>query len=571
MGIFILLVVILLACLLVAGIALLLFSGQVYGQASRGAGGMAAECLATSAIEDAFHQLQKDVNDAASPLFLEVRRALLLRDPLTLDLTRRYPARRLPAVIARSPDRGFHGLFRIEGPQVVLRVSPETDTGEPQMLTMEAAAHLTLGGRSIHRRVRVARQVGITRVAPRRPLDQVPFAIVRTPFLADLREVAQDVDAIVRAYNRAGELLEAWKSQVEGKPLGVSMTATLPPLSVPPGMATSAASVLLFADQQYVFRGLWDEVEEAALARRVPPSYSVIFARRDEDVDLAAFHYYRRLRLDFLPLRRRLEQLAARFGEVMEPIEAAARSGSLDSATHSGWAARMGRFGRDLADLLVALEDRVGRLADHTRAHTATGITADRVDVPSHYASSLPIWPLAQHVTGGAAFAALLDDWPAVSGHVAVYDGPKAPDDRSGADTLFTLARRGFAGQAIVSLEEGGVDLGPVTREREDRDRLVVHADRVRLVATPIEAAVVVRERFETERPVTVRGSIVLLRYPRPPGDEVPAPWEGRVAYDPRLDSGRIRGPRDLSGVRWDHYVVSLNPRVTSKEVTWEP
>lgn len=567
-GILIALVVILMVCLLVAGVAQLFFSGQVYSQAARGAGGMAAEYLAESALEDVLHQLNLDLNDPARPVFREVRRALLTREPGELDLSGRYKLTHLTESLEASDDAGFHGLFDLRAPRLKLRVVPRTQGDEPQLLEMEATASLRVGRRSITRTVRVHRQVGITLVAPHRPLDQLPFAIVQTPFLEDFRRVVEEVTISVQAYNRTGELLERWKSAVEGKPPGVSMVATLPPLSVGPEPATEAMALLLLADEQYVYRGLWDELEEAEILKLMPPEGSVIFARAKEEVDLPAFQYYARLK-KLEPMLEKLRTARGKLKPVMKPLEDAVTRGSLPSATHAQWSGQMGDLGRELLDTLKPLQEGVLEITKHLNRHTARGFTANKVLRDKHWQSELPIWPLAQHVNGGQAFSDLIEEWPAVSGHLAIYPGPTRTDDRPPPGALCTVTMERWRGQAIVSSEEGDLAVGRLTLDRPG-DRLVVQADTIQVTGAPIQAALVSRKGLVTEVDANIEGSLIIEIYPRPEPGADEKPWRGRVRYDPRLAAGSIGRGNDLSGVALDRYVVSVSPRISHKEVSWQ-
>ena len=568
MGIIIALVVILMVCLLVAGVAQLFFSGQVYGQAARGAGGMAAEYLAESAIEDVLYQLNRDLNDPGKPVFREVRMALLKRQPGFIDLSKRYGLEHLPEAIEASEDGKFHGLFDVAPPKMLLRVVPAHEGGEPQVLELEATARLSAGRQSITRTVREVRQVGITLVSPVRPLDEVPFAIVETTFLEDFQKVVDDVMTSVRAYNRTGELLDGWKSTVEGKPLGVSLTATLPPLSVGPDQATQAITAQLLADEQYFFRGLWDELEEADLKKLMPPPGSVIFARVKEEVDLKDFQYYARLK-KLEPLLEKLKKAREKFPPAMKPLQDAVARGPLASATHSQWAGKMSVLGHELIDVLKPLQEGVLDIAKHLNGHTQPGLTVDVVKRQRHWSSGLAIWPLAQHVSGGKRFGELLEEWPAVSGHLAIYPGERRTGDPAEDPALCTIESEKWRGQAIVSCEAGGLWVGRLKMDRPT-DRLVVQADSLQITGSPIQAALVARKELITETDAQVEGSIIMETYNRPPDGKDERPWRGKVRYDPRLASGAIGPENDLAHVKLDHYVVSVSPRVSSKEVRWQ-
>lgn len=568
MGVIIALVVILMVCLLIAGVAQLFFSGQVYGQAARGAGGMAAEYLAESAIEDVLHQLNRDLNDPGKPVFKEVRNALLTRQPGFLDLSKRYGFEHLPEAIEASEDGKFHGLFDLLPPKIYVHVVPKHEGGEPQLVELEASVRLRAGRQSITRTVRVFRQIGITLVSPTRPLDQVPFAIVETPFLEDWAKFAEEVVTCVKAYNRSGELLESWKSTVEGKPLGVALTATLPPLSVGPEQASDAVTAQLLADEQYFYRGVWDELEEADIAKLMPPADSVIFARAKEEVKLEDFQYYARMK-KLEPLMEKLKKAREKFAPVMKPFAEAARRGPLSSATHSEWAGKMGDLGRELLEILKPLQEGVLDITKHLNRHTQPGLTVAAVKKQRHWQSELAIWPLAQHISGGKAFEELLEEWPAVSGHLAIYPGPKKDGDPAQEPALCTVQRERWRGQAVVSVEGGDLAVGRLKMERPT-DRVVVSAGTVQITGGPIQAGLVSRKDLITEADAQVEGSLIIEMYPRPPEGKDEKPWRGKVRYDPRLTSGVIQPGNDLSKVALDHYVVSVSPRVSYKEVRWQ-
>ncbi|MBI4870724.1 MAG: hypothetical protein HY814_04065, partial [Candidatus Riflebacteria bacterium] len=279
LGILLALVVTLCVILFVFGVAHLLFSGQVFSQAAHGAGGMAAEYLATSAIEDILQQVQKDLNDPSSSIFREVRLALLLREPATLELSSRYPPRRLPNVIDGSDNRKFYTMFSLETTSVILRIAPVEDRRMAQSLLVEAAYRLNLGRRSEYRNVRVERLVGITRVAPLRPLDQVPFAIVGTTFIVDFREYVMTLGQAILAYGQTRDALGVWKEQVENKPPNQPFSAMLPPVTFDPGSIGTSVSVNLYEDQQYTFGDNWKSLEPVDLAPLLPADDSVIFAK----------------------------------------------------------------------------------------------------------------------------------------------------------------------------------------------------------------------------------------------------------------------------------------------------
>src|SRR5438128_1639382 len=133
-GIVLALVTILMVCLAVAGAAQLFYSGEVYGQAARGAGGMVAEYLAESAVDDVVAQLNADLNDPSRAVFGEVRKALLGRVPAKLDLSRRYRVQHLTETIEASEDAAFFRMFDVDDPKMQLRVTPRNEGGEQQLL-----------------------------------------------------------------------------------------------------------------------------------------------------------------------------------------------------------------------------------------------------------------------------------------------------------------------------------------------------------------------------------------------------------------------------------------------------
>lgn len=566
-GVLIAIVVLLMACLLVAGMSQLFFSGQVYSQSAGGAGGMAAEYLAESVIEDFMVRLSEDLNDPGKPVFKDVRTALLTRNPPVVRLGKRYPVEHLKDAIKTSPDAAFHGLFDIEQPEAQLRVVPLTDTGEAQMLEVTATVKLKLGRRAIVRRVRVHRQVGITRVAPRRPFDAVTFAILRTSAIRDTRTLCEEIETCVKAYNRTGELLEGWKSTVEGKPLGVAMTATLPPLAVGPERATQALPEGLLADQQYFYRGVWDELEEAPLVRTLPPDESVLFARAKEEVKLEDFQYYRKLK-ELKPLVEQLRKAREKFPEVMEPMESASAAGQLPTGTHSGWSNRMGELGRDLLKLLKEIQEKLFAIAKHMKAHSQPGVDQSVVEVPRHWDSQIPLWPLAHHVSGEQSLKELLAGWPAVAGHLAIYTA--GGDDQDSTRAAFTIDQQRFRGAAILSLPQGaGVAVRSLTPDG-DQDRMLVVADHVHLTGGPIKAAIVARKNLFPESGGTIEGTVILEQYKKPDDSDPQQTWQGKVRHDKRYRSGRIGPGNDVSQVVFESYTVGINPRVSFKEIAWE-
>ena len=569
LGILLAIVVTICVVLFVAAIAHLFFSSQVFSQAAHGAGGMGAEYIAETALEDILHQLQLDLNDPNSRIFDKVRRALLLREPPELDLTQDCPPRRLAGLLDSSENRDFHRMFTLERTSVKLLTAPVPDRRYTQSLRLEAGVRLSLGRRTEYRQVEQVRLVGITLVAPRRPLDQVPFAIVGTPFIADFREYVRTLDAAISAYNRTRELLDDWKNQVESKPPNTPMQAVLPPLSLGPETSSNAAAVQLYPEQTYQFGQGWRPLTESDLGPGLPADDSVIFAKPSETVNLEYFHYYERLQRHLTPLRTRLRQVIARFPSVMQPLESAAASGWLDSGTHSAWAGGIVAMGDELAEIFESMRSEATDLSTHLRAHTAPGITTERVDVPRHFESKVPVMPLAYHMPSSERALELMRKWPAISGHMAIYDEDGTAASAEPQETAVTLD--GFKGQLILSRESGGFAVGPVTMTSPGRDRLVVHGDSIRIAGSPIQAALVSRQQLDTGSGANIEGCVILLRYPRPPESERLEPWRGTVSYDSAWNSGSWRGPSDLSAVKLEHYVVSLDPRISRREVKWKP
>jgi hypothetical protein len=570
-GLGILLAIVVTVCivLFVAGIAHLFFSSQVFSQAAHGAGGMAAEYIAETALEDILHQLQLDLNDPNSRIFDKVRRALLLREPPELDLTQDCPPRRLAGLLDQSENGAFYRMFTLERTSVKLLTAPVPDRRYTQSLRLEAGVRLSMGRRTEYRQVEHLRLVGITLVAPRRPLDQVPFAIVGTPFIADFREYLGFLDAAIVAYNRTRELLDNWKNQVESKPPNTPMQAVLPPLSLGPETSSNATAVQLYPDQTYQFGAGWRSLTESNLSPLLPADDSVIFAKPAETVALEDFHYYERLQRNLTPLRTRLRGVIDRFPSVMQPLESAAASGWLDSSSHSAWAAGITAMGDELAEIFESMRTEAVELTTHLKDHTAPGITTERVDVPRHFESQVPVMPLSYHMPSSQHALDLIGKWPSISGHMAIYDEAGAASSAPAGETSVTLD--GFKGQLILSRESGGFAVGPVTMNSPGRDRLVVHGDSIRIAGSPIQAALVARERLETGSGANVEGCVILLRYPRPPESETLERWSGQVSYDAIWNSGSWRGPTDLSGVKLEHYVVSLDPRLSGREVKWKP
>ena len=574
------LVVIVGIVLFVAGVAQLLLSGQVFRQAARGAGGMACECFADSVVEDVLFQLHQGLNDRASPIFRPVREALLLRREEWLDLGPWVSGKDLERLMKDSPNQGFYRNFEIADLSAGLRLRPREGEGESQLVTVQAGVRLTIGNRSVYRSVRVDRQIGITRVAPVRPFDQVPFAIQRTTVIADLHSLTDLIEMVIKSYNQSAEHLVAYRSQIEGRPLGAPMTVTIPPLQLGTE-SIGSISAELNANEQYFFPNPWEKIEERSPGKRLPrDDDAVIFARPDEEVDLAQFDYYARIASIVKPVEQSLEGVIKEFASAMTDLEQRVAGGPLPGIFHARWADRMGRVGQNLKKNLEKLQDEIETIADHVGQHSQAGMTDTGALFVKHYESILPIYPLAQHVTGISSLDKLRKAWESVSGHLAIYPEIEIADPGKSSDSSSDrLVLENFQGQAILGFAysggpgvlEGYLPIGAIQMADPALDRVVVHADLLKIEGGPIQAALVVRKNLVTKSPADIHGSLILLEYTKSAFEERGTPWKGRVRYDERFDSGTFSAPDDLSGIKLDRYVVSLNPRLSYKEVGWSP
>lgn len=623
------LVVGLIGFLLVAAGFRLFGTGQALHQAARDAGGLVAESLATSAIEEALWTFQEQVNDPASPLFEPVRRALLVGDEPELDLSDRLAPTRLPELLQTSPHRGAYRRVTLEPLVATLRIPVRAaaaadlpaervvPAGE-QVLDLACTAHLEIQGHRIHRRVLVRRRYGMTFVSPFKPFDQLTFAIVESDFLAGYRTLVDGLAGALHQMQYAHRTLRQLSLDLgegsgrgPGRELRVYLPTPFLTLGEAPPMPTAVAArlrdlLLDRPDADPVAHALrtrpWSEVgwlawslvpspidrvlpgrvpepapvlampapPPSGLVRDLPAPDSVIFSSAAR-VELADFDYERKVDDSVTPILVALEEAAVRWNALLARLvdDPGAHLAPADLRDLEGRAAALAALGSGpLREAVTALN----RISAHVQRHTRLGFNRDALRAYLS-TSSRRLRSLAFHAEAPGDLEALRASLPAVNGHVAYY----------GTEPL-ALDVRGWKGQTVLSApwseEPVPVSLASFTVADRTRDRAVLHFDRIDFGSGTIEAGVYVNREAHFDGSPSIFGNLVLARRAARSERTSRGDLRGTVVRDPRLgsggywkrapDDGPWRGPLPDS-VSLGHYTIGLAPRGQRKAIERAP
>ncbi|MBI4862478.1 MAG: hypothetical protein HY815_19790 [Candidatus Riflebacteria bacterium] len=152
------LVITLALVLFVAGVAQLFFSSQVYRQTARGSGGLVAEYIALSAVEELKFKLQSAACDPSHPLFRRLRELLLKGEEGStpdglVDLSSDFSCDLLTEQLGKSVHKTFYRQFTLHDLTVHVGVDRNRKEYENLVARLGATAKLSLRGRLVGRRV----------------------------------------------------------------------------------------------------------------------------------------------------------------------------------------------------------------------------------------------------------------------------------------------------------------------------------------------------------------------------------------------------------------------------------
>lgn len=619
------LVVGLMGLLFLGGMVLLFRTGSSLTLGTHDAGGAVAENLATSAIEEALWHFQVEVNDPESELFDELRRALILGDRPSLDLTRWCRPERLEKLLATSSHGSFYRSLSIDSFGAVLRVPLRPEAlaalsedaareavlpGE-QYLDVDCSVTLRLGEVEIFRRVAVRRRYGITFVSPYKPFDRITFAILDSDFLAEYPQVLRGMQRTLLQVQQVGSFLARLRAQlllprVRLGPAFLTLGRP-PPRTGPAARALAEVRGELGSDDPILhaldemepdergwaewrliagrpetridrprpqttttFEVPWVTVNPGAVQTDLPAARSVIYSAEPR-VKLEDFDYDRQFAEQVESLLEDLSQAAEPYNQAVADL-----LGTSDTPLPAGSLRRLEAAALDLRDqvrdTVPGMVAALNGISRHINRHTTVGLTAD---VLSGYLSdaSRRLRNLAFHAETAADIAQLRQDLPAFNGHLN-YNGT-AP---------LELEARDWKGMTVISgpwrEDPVPVTVSTLTLDDPQRDLVTLNFDELHFSSGTVQAGVFVNDRAMFEGRPSIEGNLVLRRVrtraERSPEEDL----RGTVEADWRLASGeywdRVADEGASDGrvpdeVSLGHYTVGLCPRSMQRAIFRSP
>lgn len=561
-GILLILVVTLALVLFIAGVAQLLFSGQVYRQTARGSGGLTAEYLARSAIAELYYDLQKAVIEPGHPLFKRLREALLTGEEGKapgglVDLSREFAIDLLKEELAKSDHKTFFGAFKIDGITVHAGIDRTRPIHDNLIVRLGATARLSLGGQAVSRRVEETRRMGILLAAPKRPFDQVAVAVKDYEFLPYFRQSAEGVREMARLYRLLAAWLAAWKAQVESKPAGAEMSFEMA-LPDARGGQPRMVSVML-TGELYTFDGLWPDVAGDATAIRVPAPDSHLLVTAGEWNDLAAIDHEQAVSEDLSAALLRLPELAQRIDRVMETF-AQVSGRPFSAAEHAAWAAQVGAVGQAVSRDLEILIREMTKVSNLVAPHLKVSPDLNAFSFDQQGRLGPPLYPIAYHVSTQKQFDALFESRKRLNAHVA-YQGDAPLVIKSGTS---------FAGRMVISSEKAPIEVTNIIPASKDEDLVVLAGKDVVFNGGSVTAGVMARGTVKFKGPTVIHGNFVMESLPRLRDRGAEERLSGRVTYNPALFSGTLTPPRDAKNVKWTRYAIGFSPVPEDVEIQWK-
>ena len=603
----------------VLAMAQMQLSSQSLHVATWDAGGAIAESIAVSAIEEAAWRLDNLLTDHTAKEFLDLRFAILANKPVSSDLSKRLYPDHLVKQLVSAIDRPLYRAVRLERFSAVLHVP-----NAGQCVDFDATVTISVAGHTIYRRAVERRLYGATFLSPRNPFDRTTLAIVEhkgIPVLKskveELAAATQDVNRLINAVNSIlpppGSCASDCGPELPG--------ATLPPLLVRLGKAPDLPSEpggrverllqqnpslkreVEALDPESRSWKLWSLAglpngmsipipsalccTQPQLPQLDPVSPRLVFSQAPSTelvtattltVDLAKFDYEVRLRDEYGPFKKRLEEVLVPLNEALlqwmrSPPTSAGGRATLASMLHSA--------AKRLPDPLRDASKHLNAITRHADAHTRLEMPDDASVRPAGLSA------LAYHLESQKHFDEFRKSYPLFSGHLS-YVGP--------SPLFVTLPR--FTGRAVVSqeyLRPKPLVLREITTKNPARDLVLVHTDYLTLVDSEIHAGIWVgfhrRSRLFLDTEPRIRGNLGMWRLEplaaRTPTEEL----KGRIVYNPAIAAS---GPREgtaaeklpkkmpepgseawkriiSSHIAMDHVALALRPRGRARALFRSP
>ena len=610
-------IVMALLIILLLGASLLLFStGSSFEQAARDAGGAIAEQIAQSAIEEALYHFQKKVNDPESPLFTKVRKALILGDRPSLDLSEECSPSLLVKDLRLSKHSSFYKHIEIENLSLVMRIPSSKGVssldgdlvGEgEQFIDLDSSVTLQLSHAKLWRRVCVRRRFGVTFISNYKPFDQLTFAILRSGFLSAYPDVLDEMLKIMDNVKGVELFLSQFSAMLSGPMERVVLNPVFVPVGKAPSIKGEARGELkrvmeerrrrdpsfdssladmseeqegwfkwsLIAgrpgalidrekpDEYLRLNPLWPRMDRASLNRDIPPSDAIIFSIAAK-VDLEDFDYDKILLDDFAPRLEEIKEAAQLYNDsVAAMVGQSSRELSRQEVERLHSSSE--QAGRKLEREIKKAIEVLNSISEHLNGHTRVGFKSQAL---KGYLddSSKRLRNLAYH-------AETLDDIEKLGKGLAAFNGHV---NYNGKEPL-SLSLRSWAGKTIISAPYSNAELAPLTlssltRRDSSRDFLVVNHANLHLRTGKIEASIFAADRLFFEGLPEIEGNLIINNLRLRENRSIDEDLQGTVSYDelchsgeflskPRSDDGYVERAIDWDRVSFGHYTVGLCPR----------
>ena len=563
MGILLILVITLAMVLFIAGVSQLFFSSQVYRQTARGSGGLAAEYLARSAVEEILYKLQITVNDPTRPLFKRLREALLKGEPGKapgglLDLSSEFDCSLLTDQLDKSTHKAFYKSFKIDGLTCLAGFDTERPEYTNLLVKLGATARLSLGGRVVSRRVEETRQMGMLLVGPKRPLDQVGFLVLGNPFLRDFTSAVDAVTRMAGLYTSIAGWLTSWKGVVEQKPYGqtLSIPTQIPSLT---GSSGVRAVTVQLTGETYEFDGLWQPLNQNPNSIRLPPPSAYLVAPGStEPVDLKSYDHESSFVTAAEPALGRIPEVVQRLDRVMETLVTSSGR-PFTSSEQATWAAQIGQVGREIHDVLDTLIESLASTSTALAPHLKSLPQLDGFSLDSQGRLGPALYPMVYHISTPKQFEQLMKSHKRLNAHIA-YQGTEP----------LRIDLLGVMGKMVISSQKAPVEVANLLANSREEDLIVLAAPDVILDGGTVDAGIIVRNRLHIKSEVSIRGNLVLENYPRRRDRRPDEDLHGHLFYNPNLYSGKLVSKTDARGVLWNHYALGFSSVPEDLEILWK-